>query len=113
MGSDRRSVRFPLPLALAISRRAKADHMDFSTTVRKLCEEQLNSEENQVNSRQAALYGKAAFLAVSELLAMAKREDLDSVRRSLLARAGRTRGALEYGSGSWAEPGAGQGHEGG
>lgn len=89
MTVDRRTIRFPLPLALAISRRAKADHTDFTSVVIKLCERQIEYDDGRESARSVALHSRATFLAVSELLAMAKREDVETVRRSILARASR------------------------
>ena len=89
MTVDRRTIRFPLPLALAISRRAKAEHTDFTSVVIKLCERQIESYEGRDTARSVVVYSKATFLAVSELLSLAKREDVETVRRSILARASR------------------------
>lgn len=89
MTVDRRTIRFPLPLALAISWRAKAEHTDFTGVVIRLCERQIEHEEGRESARSAALYSRATFLAVSELLALSKREDVETVRRSILARASR------------------------
>ena|GEM_PF-2179762 len=89
MTVDRKTIRFPLPLALAISRRAKAEHTDFTSVVIKLCERQIESYEGRDTARSVVVYSKATFLAVSELLSLAKREDVETVRRSILARASR------------------------
>ncbi|MCL5057380.1 MAG: hypothetical protein M1130_05165 [Actinobacteria bacterium] len=89
MAVDRRTIRFPLPLALAISRRAKAEHTDFTGVVLRLCERQIEHDEGRDSARLSAVYSRAAFLAATELLALARREDVESVRRSILARASR------------------------
>ena len=89
MTVDRRTIRFPLPLSLAISRRAKAEHTDFTSVVIKLCERQIELDDGRDSARSIMLYSKATFLAVSEILSLAKREDVETVRRSILARASR------------------------
>ncbi|TEB04745.1 hypothetical protein Psch_03507 [Pelotomaculum schinkii] len=111
MATEKRSIRFPLPVAKDINRKAADEHLDFSNVVIDLCRRQLGEDNSWENTRTAALYSRAAFLAVSELLAMAKKEDVETVRRALLARAGRREnwGAPGPGPGTRAEPGAGQG----
>lgn len=89
MATDRRTIRFPLPMSQKIICRAKVEHLDFTSIVVDLCRRQLEEDDSRENAKAAALYSKAAFLAVSELLALAKKEDAESVRRALLARAGR------------------------
>lgn len=111
MATDRRTIRFPLPMSQEIIRRSKVEHLDFTSIVIDLCKRQLGEDNSWDNTRTAALYSRAAFLAVTELLALAKKEDVESIRRALLARAGRRedRGGPGPGPGTGAEPGAGQG----
>jgi len=78
-----------MPLAQKILKRATDEHVDFTYVVLDLCRRQLGEDDSFENSRTAALYSRAAFLAVSELLALAKKENVDTVRRSLLAMASR------------------------
>ncbi len=109
MASEKRSIRFPLPIAQDINKRAATEHLDFTSIVIDLCRRQLGEDNTWENTRSAALYSRAAFLAVSELLALAKKEDVETVRRVLLAKAGRRETRGGPGQGVGAEPGSGQG----
>jgi len=111
MASEKRSIRFPLPIAQEINKRALTEHLDFSSIVIDLCRRQLGEDNSWENTRMASLYSRAAFLAISELLALAKKEDVDTVRRALLAKAGRkeNRDWPGPGPGTGMKPNAGQG----
>lgn len=109
MATDRRSIRFPQPISQKINKKATAEHRDFTSVVIDLCKRQLEEDSNWEKTRAAALYSRAAFLASSELLALAKKEDVDTVRRALLAKAGRRENRGAPGPGLGADPGLGPG----
>lgn len=92
MAKDLRSIRFPLPLARSIDRLVGVQYLDFSSAVIDLCRRQLNVLEDKEYSKASAIYSRACFLVITELLAMAKKENVDTVRRSYLAKASRRDG---------------------
>ncbi|WP_449241458.1 hypothetical protein [Desulfoscipio gibsoniae] len=105
MATDKRSIRFPLPLSQKIIKKATTEHRDFTSVVIDLCKRQLEEDSTLEKTRAAALYSRAAFLASSELLALAKKVDVETMRRALLAKAGRRENRDVPGPGTGVDPG--------
>jgi|GEM_PF-5300169 len=103
--TEKTTVSLPIGVARMLRKEAKEEHTSFSAVVARACREHVELapllEKIADNSRDAALFSRAAFYAMCDVAAVARKERPEDVQRKYLAKASKL---LARRSDSFSEP---------